>query len=115
MRTMPFADRLAAPCTTRRHTQQALAAPAGVHTIQIHRYECGASQPSLEAIKRLAVALGVSSNELLFEESERGPDEELRLQFEAIREFDPEEKKLVKALLDSLILKHQARRWASAS
>ena len=111
----PAAKRSCGAVIARRLTQEALAELAGVHTIQIHRYESGASQPWLEAIKRLAVALGVSSNELLFEESERGPDEELRLQFEAIREFDPEEKKLVKALLDSLILKHQARRWASAS
>ncbi len=51
----------------------------------------------------------------MFEESERGPDEELRLQFEAISRFDPEEKKIVRALLDSLILKHEAKRWAAAS
>ena len=43
------------------------------------------------------------------------PDEDLRLQFEAVSQFDASEKKIVKALLDSLILKHQARRWASAS
>lgn len=113
--TMPFSERLAALRKERGLTQQALAELAGVHTIQIHRYESAASQPSLEAIKRLAVALHVSTDALLFEESERGPDEELRLQFEAIGQFDAEEKKIVRALLDSLILKHQARRWASAS
>jgi hypothetical protein len=32
-----------------------------------------------------------------------------------VSQFDASEKKIVKALLDSLILKHQARRWASAS
>jgi len=45
----------------------------------------------------------------------RGPDDDLRLQFEAVSQFDASEKKILKALLDSLILKHQARRWASAS
>lgn len=112
---MPFPERIAAFRKARGLTQQALGELAGVHTIQIHRYESGASQPSLEAIKRLAVALSVSTDALLFEDTERSPEEELRLQFEAIGSFDPEEKKIVKALLDSLILKHQARRWASAS
>ena len=43
------------------------------------------------------------------------PDEDLRLQFEAASRFVKEEKKDAKALLDALILKHQARRLASAS
>jgi len=65
-------------------------------------------------IRNLAVALGVSADALLFEESERGPDEELRLQFEALARFRPEEKKVAKTVLESLILKHEADRWAKA-
>jgi len=68
----------------------------------------------MSALKRLAQALGVTSDELIFEEHERGPDDELKLQFEAVAQFDPDEKQIVKVLLDSLILKHPARRWASA-
>jgi len=112
---MPFPERITALRKARGLTQQALGELAGVHTIQIHRYEAGTSQPSLEAIKRLAVALRVATDDLLFDETERSPSDELRLQFEAIGQFDADEKKIVKALLDSLILKHQARRWASAS
>jgi len=37
-----------------------------------------------------------------------------RLQFEAISSFDPDEKKTAKDVLDGLILKHEARRWASS-
>jgi len=112
---MPFPERITALRKARGLTQQALGELAGVHTIQIHRYEAGTSQPSLEAIKRLAVALRVATDDLLFDEAERSPSDELRLQFEAIGQFDADETKIVKALLDSLILKHQARRWASAS
>jgi len=65
----------------------------------------------MSALKRLALALGVTLDELVFDEGERGPDDELRLQFEAVRQFAPDEKQIVKALLNSLILKHQARRW----
>ena len=86
-----------------------------LHVMQIHRYEAGSSQPTLDVIRRLAVALSVSADVLVFGEGTRGPDEDLRLQFEAVSQFDASEKKILKALLDSLILKHQARPWASAS
>jgi transcriptional regulator with XRE-family HTH domain len=83
--------------------------------VQVHRYEKGQAQPTLEAIRRLSIALGVTSDELIFGKDERGPDEELRLQFEAISRFDPEDKKVARAVLEGLILKHEAKRWASAS
>jgi transcriptional regulator with XRE-family HTH domain len=84
-----------------------------VHVIQIHRYESGSSQPSLEVIKRLAVALSVTTDALLFDDDERGPGQDLRLQFEAIAQFDSEARKVAKTVLDGLILQYQARRLAS--
>jgi hypothetical protein len=51
----------------------------------------------------------VSADLLLFGKDGRGPDEELRLQFEAVSKFDPEEKKVIRSLLDGMIFKH--RRW----
>jgi len=75
------------------------------------RYEHGSIQPTLDVIRRLAVALSVSADMLIFDENERGPDDELRLQFEALRGFSPEEKQVAKTLLESLILKHDASRF----
>lgn len=80
---------------------------------QFRRYESGSSQPTLDAIKRLATTLSVSADELIFDDQERGPSDELRLQFEAISAFDPEDRRIAKALLDSLILRHQAKRLAT--
>jgi hypothetical protein len=37
------------------------------------------------------------------------------LQFEAISRFEPEEKQIVKTVLDSLILKHEAKRWSAGT
>jgi hypothetical protein len=51
---------------------------------------------------------------LIFDKDERGPGDDLRLQFEAISKFRPEEKMIVKALLEGLILRHEAKRWAEA-
>ncbi|MGH9906105.1 MAG: hypothetical protein ACRD8U_11060 [Pyrinomonadaceae bacterium] len=58
-----------------------------------------ASQPTLDVIRRLAVALQVSADVLIFGADERGPDGDLRLQFEAISKLAPDEKKVIKALL----------------
>lgn len=106
---MDFAQRLAAFRKERGLTQQALADLVSVHITQINRYENGDSQPTLDVIRRLAIALTVSADELIFGKDERGPDEDLRLQFEAISQFDDEDKELARGLLEGLILKHQAK------
>lgn len=69
----------------------------------------------LESIRKLAVALGVSADILVFDKNERRPDDELLFQFEAVSGFSPEEKKVVVNVLEGLILKHQARRWSSSA
>src|SRR3954453_17895157 len=45
-------------------SQAELASAAGVHLRQIHRYESGEQQPALGVAHRLAVALGVTLDEL---------------------------------------------------
>jgi transcriptional regulator with XRE-family HTH domain len=76
-------------------------------------YEAGATQPSsLEALKKIAITLGVTTDFLLFDETERGPDDELRLQFDVIARLDEDEKRVIRELIDGMILKYQARRWA---
>jgi transcriptional regulator with XRE-family HTH domain len=107
--TMDFAQRLAAFRKERGLTQQMLADRVSVHLTQINRYESGDSQPTLDVIRRLAIALTVSADELIFGKDERGPDQDLRLQFEAISQFDDEDKELARGLLEGLILKHQAK------
>jgi len=109
--TMNFKSRLVKIRKEKGLTQQALANLVGIHVMQIYRYESGTSQPTLEVIRSLALALSVSSDELIFEKNERGPSDELRLQFEAISKFDDDEKKMIKEILDGLILKREAKRW----
>lgn len=50
---------------------------------------------------------------LLLGKDERGPDDDLRLQFEAVSRFDADEKQVARSLLEGMILKHEARRWQS--
>jgi hypothetical protein len=57
-------------------------------------------------IRNLAAALSVSADLLLFGKDERGPDEDLSLQFEAVTRLDAEGKKAVRSVLDGLIVRH---------
>jgi hypothetical protein len=68
----------------------------------------------LEALKRIAITLGVTADFLSFDEAERGPDDEMRLQFEAVSQLPPEEQAVLKEVLERLIIKYQARHWDSA-
>jgi len=110
---MAFPQKLAEIRKQHSLTQQALADKTGVHVAQIRRYESNNAQPTLDVIRNLSIALNVSSDQLLFDEGERVPDEEFKYQFEAISKYDEEEKKIIKAVLDSLILRHEAKRLAS--
>ncbi len=92
-------------------TQQDVAEQVGLHVNQIKRYEAGSAQPSLEGLKKLARAFSVSTDWLLFEDAERGPDEDLRLQFEAMSQLTPEEKEVARQVLEGLLIKHAATKW----
>lgn len=69
----------------------------------------------IERFQDGAITKVARSDVLIFGADERGPDGELRLQFEAISKFAPEEKQVIKALLEGMILKHEAKRWSSAA
>ena len=106
---MDFPQRLVRQRKARGLTQQGLADLASIHLTQIQRYEKGDAQPTLEMIRKLSKALAVSADGLLFDEDERGPDDGLRLQFEALQQFDDDERQTAQAVLEGLILKHQAK------
>ena len=110
---MSFGQRLATLRKQRGITQPVLADRVGVHVSQLRRYEAGTSQPTLEVLRQMALSLNVSADVLLFEEGERPVDDELRQQLEAISGLDDDERHVVSTLLDAIILKHEARRWAS--
>jgi transcriptional regulator with XRE-family HTH domain len=110
---MSFSKRLAAIRKERGLTQQQMSEVIGIHLSQVKRYESGDTQPSLEVLRKIALALNVSADVLLFDEDERGPADDFRMQFEALNQFSPNEKAVAKELLDSLILKHTANRLST--
>ena len=95
----------------RELTQQQMADAVGIHVNQIKRYESGTTQPTLEALVKIAKSLHISLDDLVFGEGQRGPDDALKLQFEAVSELEEDDKKIIREVLEGLIIKYQAKRW----
>lgn len=108
---MSFPDRLSTLRKQHSLTQQALADALGMHLSQIKRYENGTSQPTLDVLKNIALTFNVTADELIFDDTERSPPENLRLHFQAVSQFGPEDLQTVLNVIDGLMLKHQAQTW----
>ncbi len=107
---MPFAQKLSKLRNERGLTQQEMAGLIGVGIAQMRRYEKGNSSPTLEVIKNIARTLGISADELIFDENERVAaakilDRKLLVQFEQISKLRAQDKQAVKTILESMILK----------
>ena len=111
---MSFPERLAALRKEFGFTQQQMADKIGMHVSQLKRYEAGSSQPTIEVFRRIALALNVSADMLLFEVDERGPDDRLKLQFEAVSHLDEKEREVVETVIASVLHMHDAKRWTQA-
>ena len=111
---MEFSERLAVMRKAKGMTQRQLASAAGVHVSQVVRYENGASQPTLDVLRRLAGVLDVSGEQLLFAPDERGPDADMRPLYEAVSRLTEDEKGVVRSVLDAFILRHDVTRRFAA-
>jgi transcriptional regulator with XRE-family HTH domain len=107
-----FPEQLAKLRHDRGLTQAALAERIGVRANQISLYESGRSEPSLGALRQLAVALSVTSDALIFGDERLGDDQALQLAFEATVLLEPDERTSVQALLEAFLASHEKRRSA---
>lgn len=112
--SLSLSARLIALRKERGLTQQGLADATGIHVQQIKRYEAGSSEPSAEALRKIARTFAISTDWLLFEEGERAPSDDLALQFEAVQQLSDDERAVIREVVESLIIKYQSRRWDSA-
>ncbi len=89
-------------------------AAVGLHVNQIRRYETGQAQPSIEGLKKIALNLHISTDQLLFDDSERGPtDDELKLKFEAVQRLAPKERNAVRTMIDGVLLMEDTKRYTA--
>jgi hypothetical protein len=59
----------------------------------------------------MARMLSVTTDALLFDSEERGPEDDLKLQFEAVSRLSPEEKRIIRELIEGMLIKHEVKRW----
>lgn len=109
---MAFADRLSSLRQSRKLTQHDLAKKVGIGISQMRRYEKGSSSPTLEVIKNIALTLGISADELIFDDNEtvarrRIVDRELLEQFETVSHLPPHDLDAVKTVLESIIVRNR--------
>ena len=115
---MTFGKRLAQLRKKRGLTQQQLCELVGVHVTQLSHYETDRSQPTLEVIRKLALALDVTADELVFDPAERAPrvsNKELIKQWERIEELPEEDREALKILVEGLLLRRQINSLQAAT
>lgn len=108
-RIMSFDKKLLRLRKSRNLTQDQMADLVGLHSASIKTYESGKTQPSLEALKKIVLACSVTADEMLFDDFERGPNDDLKLAFEAVSNMADDDKNTVLSLIEAMMLKHQAR------
>jgi transcriptional regulator with XRE-family HTH domain len=112
-----FAQRLRELRKSKNLSQTELGQLAALHYTHIGRFERGTSRPSGDTLKRLADALGVTSDYLLDGAATeaakaRFEDRELLEQFQQVEQLPDEDKHVVKKLLDAFLTKKQLQALA---
>jgi transcriptional regulator with XRE-family HTH domain len=112
-----FAERLRTLRKQKNLSQTELGHLAELHYTHIGRFERGASRPSGDTLKRLADALGVTSDYLLEGATEdaakaKFEDRELLKQFQEVERLPEEDKNVIKKLLDAFLTKKQLQSLA---
>jgi transcriptional regulator with XRE-family HTH domain len=88
------------------------AGKADVHISHVQRIEAGSSQPTVDVVRRLAEALQVSIDMLVFakpsqEAETRLSDVELLHQFTEIEKFPDTDKQALKTIIAAMIVKRR--------
>lgn len=114
-----FGKRVLALRQARGWSQAHLAQVLDMGTAQIHRYEHGLSQPTLEVIRRLATTFRVSADELVFDKGAKGPaaevlQGELLEKFEALSGLPESDRQAALTIIDALVTRHQLQSFATA-
>lgn len=113
---MNFGQRLVTLRKAKQLTQAKLAERVGCHVTMIRRYESNETQPTLEVIRNMAMALNVSADMLVFEEGDRDiNNNKLKLLFEAIERLDEQEQHIIGELLEGMVSKYEANRFTKVS
>lgn len=115
---MAFGTHLKSCRTGKNVSQEQLASAVGVHANHISRYETGKATPSIEVAAKMAEALEVSLDELVFG-SQANPEEalsdrELIALFKKVQNLSPTQQATVKDFLQAFVFKSSVQEQLSS-
>lgn len=105
-----FGDNLKNLRVEKNISQAELAEMVGMHSTHISRYERDLTQPTLEVIKKIANALDVTTDVLIYGHNEvkaknNIKDNELLNMFSKVQKLDKTDINCIKSMLNAFILK----------
>lgn len=114
---MNISSRIKQLRTEKKWTQAELAERLGIRQKQISAYERGTNVPSTEVLIKLAETFDVSLDYLAFEVQGQSTkiavkDRDLLRYFEAIDYYSEDERRLVKDMLNLVVMKHKFQNLA---
>jgi transcriptional regulator with XRE-family HTH domain len=103
-----FGDRLRRFRKENDLTQAELSDLIDVHVVQVKNYEKGRSEPTLSVIRKMAVALGKTADELVFDEIEKvNLDAKFQRYYQDFIELSDLEKYAILSVMDGFRLKRK--------
>jgi len=76
------------------------------HTVRktLERIETGKSDPQVGTLKPIIIALGCTADQAIFDDDEMGPDADLVVLFQQLRQFQGQDREMAKSMLKALIM-----------
>jgi len=113
-----FAERLRQLRKQKNLSQTEFAQLVGLHWNHIGRYERGTSRPSADALHKLAAVLGVSADYLIEGTTDDAAkasfqDRDLLRIFQEVETLDPQDKEVIKKLIEAFLMKRQLQQLAA--
>lgn len=107
-----FAEKLKSLREEKGFSQQNLAELSGINKMLISKYETGRSAPNMENLGKLAKALGVTADCMIFDnvlsaDRIECKDIELMEKFKEAEDLSEEDRKTIKILIDAIIVKRK--------
>ncbi len=107
-----FAEKLKKLREEKGISQQILSDLSGINKMLISKYETGRSTPNMENLGKLAQALDVTADCMIFENVPNAgrvefKDIELMEKFREAEELSEEDRKIIKTLIDAIIVKRK--------
>lgn len=108
----PLGDNITKIRTQKGYSQRELAEMLEMHATHLSRYERNVTAPSIEVLKKISEALGVTTDMLIYgsdddKVKDKINDNDLLNMFNKVQNLDKQELSCIKSLLEAYIFKRE--------